>query len=352
MTPSVLIVNSREPWQGPSDSLARQQIKLPAGSSFDEWAILGGTRFLLAMIVAVGHCEGFLPAPKTGWTHALALLNGTAAVYGFLFISGYSIAHSLRHPKGFYLRRARRILPLYWSGLLLGLCVTFSAGGSVTMPGGEVITAPHFWEFVGNVLLLQGWACMTVSCDGPLWTISVEVFYYAIAPLLRSARPWMLCGLIWTCAIAAVLCKQNNWPLRWGYATLMLAWAWFAGFYWYRHRKGTTLVLLLVMGCFFGRFGTYDLADVTIVFAAAVLAVAPSIAVPRLLRSPLLYLGELSYPLYIFHWPTTVGLFALRGVLDPIAWMAGSIGISMLAYHLIDQPFRSSPFARIKPVPA
>ena len=169
-------------------------VQLPAGASFDEWAILGGTCFLLAMIVAVGHCDGFLPLPRGGWTNAVALLNGTAAVYGFLFISGYPIAHSLRHPKGFYLRRARRIMPLYLAGLLFGLCVTMAAGGSVTMPGGEVVTTPGFWQFVGNALLLQGWACTTVSCDGPLWTISVEAFYYGIAPLLRSARPWMLCA--------------------------------------------------------------------------------------------------------------------------------------------------------------
>jgi peptidoglycan/LPS O-acetylase OafA/YrhL len=303
------------------------------------------------MIVLINHCYSFLPLPRTGWTQIGALFDGQAAVYGFLFISGYSIAHSLRHPKGFYLRRVRRIMPLYLAGLTLGLCVAAAAGGSVTMPDGEIITTPHLWPFVGNALLLQGWICGPLICDGPLWTLSLEAFYYAIAPLLSRANPWTLCLLVWISAAAAFRCKQSIWNMRWGYTELVMAWTWLLGFHWYRQRKGTTFVLVLVMGCFFGRFGAFDLSDVTIVFSAAVLMAAPTIPVPLPLRTPLLYLGELSYPLYIFHWPTIVGLFALRGVLDPVAWAAGSIGVSMLGYHLIDQLFRTSPAARSKSVP-
>ena len=105
--------------------------------------------------------------------------------------------------------------------------------------------------------------------------------------------------VIWLFAIVAVLCKQHNWTIRWGYSTLMLAWVWFAGFYWYRHRKGTTLVLLLVMGCVFGRFGYYDFADVTIVFSAAVLVAAPSIPVPRLFRPAIVSWGAVLPALHL-----------------------------------------------------
>ncbi len=345
ITSPINIVNSQTPSAALPDFFTTNA---PARltTSFDEWAILGGVRFLLAMLVLLGHCNDFRLRPGTGWTSAGAAFGGQAAVYGFLFISGYSMAHSLRHPRGFYLRRVRRIMPLYLAGLFVGLAVTEAAGGSITMPSGAVVVSPHFWEFAGNALLLQLWICAPVPCNGPLWTISAEAFYYLIAPLLRWAKPWMLCLLIWISATAQFLCRTSFLETRWGFATLMMAWAWVGGFYWYGHRKGTTMVLLVVMGCWFGRFKYSDMADVTIVFSAAVMIAAPRIALLRLCRAPLLYLGELSYPLYVFHWPTIVGLVGLRGVKDPNAWVVGSIGMAMLGYHLIDNLFRSSPLVR------
>jgi peptidoglycan/LPS O-acetylase OafA/YrhL len=158
------------------------------------------------------------------------------------------------------------------------------------------------------------------------------------------ARPWMLCLLLWMSMIGAYHCRGTLYLMS-GYPMLALAWAWLCGFYWYGHRRGTTMILFLAVCAFFGR-SPNSLAAVTIALAASVLIAAPSIPVPRVLRAPLLYLGELSYPLYLFHWPTLVGLFALRMVLDPIAWVIGSIGMSMIGYHLIDKLFRTSPLAR------
>ena len=277
-------MNSTTLFSDPSNIRAGTQ-PLRDTSSFDEWAILGGMRFLLAMVVLLCHCNGFLPIPRSGWTQVGAVFNGEGAVYGFLFISGYSMAHSLRKPNGFYSRRVRRIMPLYLAGLFLGLAVITGAGGLVTIAGGQVITTPHFWEFVGNALLLQGWICSPAICNGPLWTVGVEVFYYAIAPLFISARPWVFALMICVSAIAGIYLNGDIWNMRWGCAALALAWPWFGGFHWYRHRAATTMVALIVMSCFYGRFGHSDLAYVTVVSSAAVMIAAPHIPVFRFLRA-------------------------------------------------------------------
>lgn len=64
-------------------------------------------------------------------------------------------------------------------------------------------------------------------------------------------------------------------------------------------------------------------------------------AVTALLKFPaMVYLGLISYGLYLWHWPILVFLRGLQ--LD--AWVnvgvAAALGISVISYHLIEQPFR------------
>jgi peptidoglycan/LPS O-acetylase OafA/YrhL len=56
------------------------------------WPLLGGVRFLLALIVVGTHLIFF--SPPCEWSHGLLNLSGFAAVLGFLIISGFSIAAS------------------------------------------------------------------------------------------------------------------------------------------------------------------------------------------------------------------------------------------------------------------
>jgi peptidoglycan/LPS O-acetylase OafA/YrhL len=77
-------------------------------------------RFLLASIVAVAHISDFEKSPFSMF--CAASLDAKAAVVGFLVISGFSIAASLdRDPNGFYFRRFKRIYPIYFFAVLLGI---------------------------------------------------------------------------------------------------------------------------------------------------------------------------------------------------------------------------------------
>ncbi len=65
------------------------------------WPMLGGVRFLLALIVAGDHLALFFPASELSYN--LKSLSSLAAVLGFLVISGFSIAASYaKEPQGFY----------------------------------------------------------------------------------------------------------------------------------------------------------------------------------------------------------------------------------------------------------
>jgi hypothetical protein len=78
---------------------------------------------------------------------------------------------------------------------------------------------------------------------------------------------------------------------------------------------------------------------------------APRSPVPRLLSlPPIRYIGRISYGLYIWHWPLFIcfneartglsgyGLFAARAAI--------TFAVSVLSYHLIEQPIRRGTFLR------
>src|SRR6218665_3154567 len=103
----------------------------PVRHEESQWALLALMRFGLSAIVAVGHLGLFLPG-EAGWIHAANLLDGKAAVIGFLMISGYSIHASLeREPDGFLLRRFLRVYPLYFLCVLFTCLVEFGTAGEV-----------------------------------------------------------------------------------------------------------------------------------------------------------------------------------------------------------------------------
>ncbi|HWE67528.1 MAG TPA: acyltransferase family protein [Acidimicrobiales bacterium] len=87
--------------------------------------------------------------------------------------------------------------------------------------------------------------------------------------------------------------------------------------------------------------------------AGVILAIvgAPRSVVPRLLAlAPIRYIGRISYGLYIWHWPlfiwinnadtgiTGFWLFALKA--------AVTFGVSVVSYHLVEQPIRQGTFVR------
>jgi peptidoglycan/LPS O-acetylase OafA/YrhL len=114
------------------------------------------------------------------------------AVMLFFFISGWSIFLSLRgiddlegQPRWrvYFWHRARRILPLFWFSLLWSW--TFAVLGSRHDIDQSIST------LVGNLVFLQtaatakGTLFVPFAGNGPLWSLSYEVWYYLALPVLH-----------------------------------------------------------------------------------------------------------------------------------------------------------------------
>jgi peptidoglycan/LPS O-acetylase OafA/YrhL len=304
------------------------------------WESLAVLRFLLAWIVFSGHLNWF--TGYRGWAEVVGTFDGKAAVVGFLLVSGYSIAASLdREREGFYRRRFLRVYPLYFVAVIFAIVLEAWTGGHLDLPP-HTLDSFGWVTALGNLLLLQTFAVKPIQFNGPVWSLSVEVFYYLLAPLFARLPRNGLLAIIACSSVCYALPKHTDW----GFIYLVLSklnaleymWCWLLGFLLWRDRSPLTIALALVgiPQMIFGDNTAQPLAVVTYT-VTLVLLIAGGIRVPERLKSFADYLGDLSYPLYLFHYPTLIFGILIFGPQLPgvLVLMVGFFTVA--AFHLIDR---------------
>ncbi len=153
------------------------------------------TRLYLATMVYLGHYSWIFPngpLPRS-WLVFLIGPDGQVCVQGFFIISGFLMYQSFaRSPRTihFYEKRARRILPGYVTVILAS-----AAGGAflTTLPWQDYFSGKLvgyiFWNltflnFMHPTLPGVFQQPPTDYVNGPLWTLKVEVGYYALFPAI------------------------------------------------------------------------------------------------------------------------------------------------------------------------
>jgi peptidoglycan/LPS O-acetylase OafA/YrhL len=189
------------------------------------WDYLSLTRFLLAFVVMASHFTGYIE--DIGVLHYIQLFGSLEAILGFLLISGFSIGHSiLRNKEQYFYRRAQRIYPVYLASMVLNY---------ILFP--EALSP----EFIGiiflNVIFLNQLITAT-SYVGPAWSLSLEVWLYALAPILVKASYRVLLILIYTSFILYTIYTGGrtlfHWPYHsasmYGINLFTLSYIWIIGF--------------------------------------------------------------------------------------------------------------------------
>lgn len=333
------------------------------------WSILDGLRFFFALWVLIDHTHNFSP-PGRGVP--LFNLSGLTPVLCFFVISGFSIHHSvLSAPRGYYRRRFWRIVPIN----ALAVAIGWFAYSALGIRSDFVTPEPSdsILNWLGCLLLLQSLLPVAVGALFPAWSLSIEAFYYLWAPALRGRHTF-------TVVIAAASAVTFMlWPSikdeyiaiqSYGIAIAALAWAWLAGWIALNHQRRHREMFVTAFGacgafCMYTQarwFGITDLAS----GASSLLAWLATLLVvfyqPQMMPNRVLeYLGEISYPLYLLHYPV---LFVLTGTIlatypdmnyGYVQVVVATIA-AVLAYHFVDRPLRrtqsvstpirSSPVAR------
>jgi peptidoglycan/LPS O-acetylase OafA/YrhL len=322
------------------------------------WPLLAGLRFFFAMWVLFDHTYNFGPAERA---MPIFTKSGLVAVMCFFVISGFSIHHSIAtQPKGYGSRRFWRIAPTNVLAVAIGwiaYVVLGLSGGYGTPP-----LPPTVIQWIGSLLLLQCIFPVTIPFLFPAWSLSIEVLYYFAAPILVKRRDSRAIPIV--TALSCLL--FIIWPfIRDEYiaeptyliAAAALLWAWLAGWLAYSHRGNRFVLFGLMVGGFLGIwtqakfFGIVDLTS----GAANLLAWAVTLVIVFFrigvragdkVRMALDYLGDISFPLYLLHYPV---LFALTSSVFKIhpEWNYGivqviiALAVAALAYRVVDRPLRS-----------
>lgn len=279
--------------------------------SASSWAVLGLLRFLLALIVFTTHLQ---------WVTDLKFpflqiykFDGLSAVFGFFLISGVSVAHSYaERPSGYYTRRFLRIYPLYFVAVVFAHLLIILLGSKVVLANWEIIGSG--WKtMTANMFMLQGFAATAVTYNLPLWSLSFEACYYLLTPFLFRARTNLLLGVM---AISATLFL---FPITFlfGYGALKYAWPWLLGFLLVKDKGNPLIAMLCVPGCALVYFRQSEtLGALTFMMTVVVVFMAPRIQLARHVRLVFNYLGELSYPFYLFHAPLLILFYVKFGIRD------------------------------------
>lgn len=313
---------------------------------------------------------------------------------GFL-IGGILIKESQRRGRidalRFYLRRARRIVPAMT--LLVAAVLTHTLlvdSGDRPQTAGDAFATMTFWQNWRLVSRDDQYFDVLVE-PSPLrhvWTLGVEEQFYLLAPFLvaavllvrgRWARTALVLGLAVASAVwTAHLADTGATGSRLYYGTDVRAQALLVGvavaMLLTPDRRGRAPRLpraaaetigwagtLLAISAFFvldatGRW-VFDNGGM-LIFAVMAAGMGASALDPRPLRinrlmswSPLVHLGQISYGLYLFHWPLEIWLptDGLPTVLDIVLKLVLSWVIAVLSYRFVEVPVMVGGFRALWP---
>jgi len=353
--------------------------------SFGYKPALDGLRAIAVMSVVAYHFGA-------GW-----LKGGFLGVDMFFVLSGYLITSLLLiewsgsgtiHFGGFWARRARRLLP----ALFLVLVV-------VALWGRIVLSSDQWhqlrWDGIWSLFYAANWRFVVsgASYFSPepsmlrhMWSLAIEEQFYLIWPLVVFGALWLakgkhllLTGICVVGAAASVAIMQWKYepgqdPSRVYYGTDARASQLFIGallaillVHWMPRARGARLAVQIVgvlgtavVGFLF--WAARDQNDFLyrggfILFAVATATMITAIVQPEtrnplkaaLCIRPVRWIGQVSYGVYLWHWPVWVALSRARlrewgwdisGWRLSILHLAVTFGIAALSYYFVELPIR------------
>lgn len=315
---------------------------------------LTGLRFFLALWVILHHLTG--PGQELGTVLSGVLpgplftliRGGYQAVTTFFVLSGFVLTRSYwtaawsREGLGKYFKgRVARVYPVY----LLSMLVVARFILEDQTPG-------RFGYLAAHLTLTQAWlGPIPVQWNTPAWSLSCEMFFYAVFPLLgaflvRRARwPWIaamgavacvltramwavgvsdaikplvhlsdfLMGIVAACAFELVQGRVRGW------------WLYVPGF------LGAASAII------FEKWLPVDLNSV-LRLMNGVLLVGLAIGCRALSGRVLVYLGKASYAMYILHVPIMWWYLRESHSFSPMLYVGMVIVASAIVYSAIEEP--------------
>jgi peptidoglycan/LPS O-acetylase OafA/YrhL len=274
--------------------------------------------------------------------------------------------------KRFYGKRIRRIWPLYFLTLLIGISWLHFAPALPKMFAGIPDGGASWWKFVfflGNAALIASPGLTPILAV--LWSVSVEEQFYLLWPLVvQSARKqliWILIGIVIGSAINRVLFFNHPGILAYATFSVMgyLALGALAAIMFAKESlrdivsKYKTLLaissLVAILALIVIRisltihhsFATRFTASAFpllfgIAFSILILALATFSRISTPVSKATVYLGKISYGLYCYHMLALLCMMAVFGrghrALLTLCAFAATIVIASVSYQFFERP--------------
>jgi peptidoglycan/LPS O-acetylase OafA/YrhL len=327
---------------------------------------LDGVRGIAILLVALSH---------GGFDH---VIPGGLGVTIFFFISGYLITnlllkemkeHGTIRLDDFYMRRLWRLMPalLVYLNIALIIYLFFNQQIDAKEPISALLYLSNYYNIFYSYDLLAGGHSMY----SVLWSLAIEEhFYLFFAPLVAIIknrqrlifsiflflifpliiRGWVtyyanpsfsekytyyatdarLDSIAYGCLLAIFGHQRLNW-IKPGYAvTLGLIGLIFS---------------LLYRDDYFRQVFRYSLQGISLYLIFEVLIFSKKIVLMRRLLSVhfLVFVGKLSYSMYLYHWLALIIMIAYLGKVESTAaWQIGywmlTFGLSALSYYFVERP--------------
>lgn len=362
------------------------------------YEILDGLRGVAALVVVFFHLIECYPAEfsRMYFSHGYLAVDFFFALSGFVIGYAYDDRWNKMSLKGFFKRRIVRLHPMVVFGAMVGLCLFYYTGGMELF--GKVDGAAWWMVLLQTILMIlmiplpssmdiRGWGELT-SLNGPVWTLMFEYvanIFYAL--VLRHLSKIVLGILVVLSAVLTAdvtlhldmfgLLKSewNSYSVMGGFVFdaehvyigyVRLLYPFLIGLFLFRMGKtihvsrgfGFTSLMILVMLCvpvLGGEDkiidGIYQLCCILFVFPLILMIGAGSNIKGKKTTKVCKFLGDISFPLYITHYPliymhtswahrypdAPLGTHLMVG----ISTLLIALFIAWAAFKLYDEPMRA-----------
>ena len=319
-------------------------------------------RFLFAVTVFLVH--SYVLSGANSLSILTKLLSSELAVQCFFIVSGFLIFMSYEktaHNGRFFVKRARRIYPAYFSVVLIcaligSVLTTYSFSEYWSFPTLKYIVANLFFlNFLAPNLpgLFEGNTLQAVN--GALWTLKIEVMFYLLVPLAVMAFRrfgqlqvliFLYVGSVFYSLVVFELARrtgvdaymelQRQLP---GQLTYFIAGA--VGYYYLEHlsRYAVWLLVLALVSFLFHAWLPWIAVEP---IAIGIIVVYFACLFPYLGNFG--KCGDFSYGLYIVHFPI-LQIFVSYGLFKDSPWIALCVAaililtVAVLFWNFIEKPY-------------
>lgn len=343
-------------------------------------ASLTGVRAVAAACIFLWHCQGYLFVKDAFKPFYLA-----GAVPFFFVLSGFiltTVGMRDRSWGQFFIARIARIWPAHIAAIAL-LTVAFWPWSLDYFKPGQALQV-----LVAHALLIQAWfpnRAMWGGLNGVSWSISAEMFFYALFPFLYAAmekRPFLMfgcvtaaCVLFVTVVSLTVPSIESEWtgsisPLTglWSFSTGVVAGtivkgrarSWTMGAWKWSLVEALAFSLAALANLLAANLPPSEIPGLNVFYRdmgaapayallIGILAISNGIASKGLSSAAFVYLGEISFSFYLVHqivirWYSDhkEGFAAIGWIGQFASVVVICLAISSLMFHIVEKPARTS----------